>query len=161
MPVCAHSHSNYAVSGNRFTLIEQQHGGRIVDIIDRRSALLGLTAASVVLAFAPEASAQLTAISKGVQQRLYGENPSMIPGFKTVRIRDIIFQPGAKFDPRPMNNPMVCHMAQGELQIMQGNPNSTFTAKTHQVWTCNTGMTEGATNAGKKVAVMRVTDLLA
>ena len=135
--------------------------------INRRSALYGLGAASIVWtssgsqASAQAGAGQTTTIAKGVVMRVYGESPATIPGYKTVRIRDITMQPGSKFDPRPMTNPMVCHMAQGELQVVQGNPDSRFTAKTHHVWTCNTGMTEGAANTGKTVAVMRVTDLLA
>ena len=32
----------------------------------------------------------------GVVVRSYGETPAMIPGFKTVLMRDVIVQPGAK-----------------------------------------------------------------
>jgi hypothetical protein len=95
-------------------------------IIDRRLALAGLGAASAGLfgpapaAFAETGPGQSTTIAKGVVQTVYGEGPSIIPGFKTVRLRDIVVQPGAKVDPSPMH-PMVCHMAQGELLVSRAN----------------------------------------
>ena len=58
-----------------------------------------------------------------------------------------------------MNNNMICHMAEGELQIDQGDMK--FTAKKGDVWTCVTGGKEGASNTGSTVAVMRISDLLA
>ncbi|WP_246773902.1 hypothetical protein [Bradyrhizobium diazoefficiens] len=69
--------------------------------IDRRSALgIGLAAASV--AMMRPAAAQTTSYKDetpwpGVVVRAYeGETPSIIPGFKTVSMRDIIMQPGSK-----------------------------------------------------------------
>jgi hypothetical protein len=135
-------------------------------IVDRRSALVSLGAASAILVSgAPPASsqtarAQTTTLGQGVRQIVYGEGPSIIPGYKTVRLRDIVVQPGAKVDPSSMH-PMICHMAQGELQVTRTNPNETFVAKTYHVWTCASGMTEGVVNRGSTVAVMRITDLLA
>jgi hypothetical protein len=109
-------------------------------------------------AYSQTAGAKTTTIAKGVRQIVYGEGPSMIPGFKTVRLRDIVVEPGAKIDPTPMH-PMICHMAQGELELIRTN--ETFVAKTYQVWTCASGMTEGSVNRGSTIAVMRITDLLA
>jgi len=66
--------------------------------IDRRSALgIGLAAASA--AMMKPAAAQTTAYKDttpwpGVVVRAYdGETPSIIPGFKTVSMRDVIMQP--------------------------------------------------------------------
>jgi hypothetical protein len=134
-------------------------------IIDRRLALMGLGAASAVLvSSAPQADsqparAQTKTIAEGVREVVYGEGPSIIPGYKTVRLRDIVVQPGAKLAPGPMH-PMVCHMAQGELEVTRTNPDETFVAKQHHVWTCASEMTEGVVNKGRTVAVMRITDLL-
>lgn len=134
--------------------------------IDRRLALVGLGAASAILvsampqAYSQTARAQTTTLAEGVRQIVYGESPSIIPGYKTVRLRDIVVQPGAKVAPGPMH-PMICHMAQGELEVMRTNPNETFIAKPYHVWTCNSGMTEGVVNRGRTVAIMRITDLLA
>lgn len=135
-------------------------------ITDRRTALAGLAAIpSGLFGIAPPAYAetgpgQSTEIAKGVTQTVYGQGPSIIPGFKTVRLRDIVVQPGAKVDPNSMH-PMICHMAQGELEVTRTNPDETFTAKTYHVWTCATGMTEGVVNKGTTVAIMRVIDLIA
>jgi hypothetical protein len=135
-------------------------------IVNRRLALMGLGAASAVLvsetpqAYSQPASARTRTVAEGVQEIVYGEGPSIIPGYKTVRLRDIVVQPGAKVTPGQMH-PMVCHMAQGELELIRTNPNETYIAKTHHVWTCASGMTEGVVNKGQTVAVMRITDLLA
>jgi hypothetical protein len=132
--------------------------------IDRRSTLvLGLAATSaLVLGGTGPAAAAVgdeTDVAPGVKQKILGQGPAMIPGYKTVQLRDISWQPGASAPVTSMKNPMVCHITEGELQITQdGTP---FAAKKNYVWTCNTGTTEGATNSGSTVAVMRVTDLLA
>ena len=58
-----------------------------------------------------------------------------------------------------MMNAMVCHITQGELKIVQNGKE--FVAKKDHVWTCAKGTTtEGATNTGTTVAIMRITDLL-
>ena len=71
--------------------------------VNRRSAVaLGLAAASA--AMVKPASAQTTGYKDatpwpGVVVRAYdGETPSLIPGFKTVSMRDVIMQPGSKTD---------------------------------------------------------------
>jgi hypothetical protein len=131
--------------------------------VDRRSALvLGFAAGSVFLVgrsvVAEAAVGEEKELAKGVKQVVLGEGPAMIPGYKTVQLRDISWQPGASAPVNTMKNPMVCHITEGELQITQDG--KTFSAKKNYVWTCNTGTTEGATNTGATVAVMRVTDLL-
>src|SRR5437868_11739218 len=116
--------------------------------IDRRSAVaLGLGAASATLM--KPVMAQTTASpaptetspSPGVVVRTYGEERSLIPGFRTVMMRDVILQPGAKTkEDTEMMNAMVCHIAEGELRVVQdGKP---FAAKKNYVWTCNTGTKE-------------------
>jgi hypothetical protein len=100
--------------------------------VDRRSALaIGLAAASV--AVVKPAAAQTTGYKDatpwpGVVVRAYdGETPSMIPGFKTVSMRDVIMQPGSKTMAPPMENAMICHITEGELRVEQEG--KTFTAK--------------------------------
>jgi len=90
--------------------------------IDRRSALgIGLAAASA--AMMKPAAAQTTGYKDetpwpGVVVRAYdGETPSIIPGFKTVSMRDVIMQPGSKTAGPPMMNAMICHIPEGELRI--------------------------------------------
>jgi hypothetical protein len=132
--------------------------------VDRRSALtIGLAAASV--AVVKPTAAQTTGYKDetpwpGVVVRAYdGETPSIIPGFKTVSMRDVIMQPGSKTAAPPMMNAMVCHITEGELRIEQEG--KTFTAKKDFVWTCNKDTKEQAFNDGRVVAVMRITDLKA
>jgi len=132
--------------------------------VDRRSALaIGLAVASV--AVVRPTAAQTTGFKDttpwpGVVVREYdGETPSIIPGFKTVSMRDIIMQPGSKTAAPPMMNAMVCHITEGELRIeLEGK---TFTAKKDFVWTCNKDTKEQAFNDGRVVAIMRITDLKA
>jgi hypothetical protein len=132
--------------------------------VNRRSAVaLGLAAASA--AIVKPAAAQTTDYKDatpwpGVVVRAYGgETPSIIPGFKTVSMRDIIMQPGSKIPSDPMDNAMVCHITEGELQIDQDG--KMFTAKKNFVWTCNKNTKETSSNVSSAVAIMRITDLMA
>ena len=132
--------------------------------IDRRSVLaIGVTAASA--AVVKPTAAQTTGYKDatpwpGVVVRAYdGETPSLIPGFKTVSMRDVIMQPGSKTMAPPMENAMVCHITEGELRVEQEG--KTFTAKKDFVWTCNKDTKEQAFNDGRVVAIMRITDLKA
>jgi hypothetical protein len=136
----------------------------IMEDINRRTALvLGLAAASAV-GVAP-AVAQTTGapvdktLGPGVVERMYGQVPSMVPGFKTVQLRDIIFQPRSNFEARSMPQPMICHIVEGELRIVQDGKE--IKAPKNFVYTCNTGMREEDFNEGATVAVMRVYDLMA
>jgi hypothetical protein len=70
--------------------------------VDRRSAVaLALAATSVAITKPGNAqttgspSATETSPAPGVVIRSYGEERSLIPGFKTVSMRDVILQPGA------------------------------------------------------------------
>src|ERR1700756_2695898 len=130
--------------------------------VDRRSALaIGLAAASA--AVVKPAAAQTTGYKDetpwpGVVVRAYdGETPSLIPGFKTVSMRDVIMQPGSKTAGPPMMNAMVCHILEGEMRIEQDG--KSWTAKRNYVWTCNKGTKEQAFNDSNAVAIMRITDL--
>ena len=132
--------------------------------LDRRSALaIGLAAASAAVvkpAAAQTTDYKDTTVAPGVVNRVYGEGPSIIPGFKTVSLRDIIIQPGSKTpENQVMMNAMVCHITEGELRVVQDG--KTFTAKKDFVWTCNKDTNEQAFNDGRVVAIMRITDLKA
>src|SRR6201987_4349925 len=132
--------------------------------IDRRAALgIGLTAATAAMmkpAAAQSAGYKDTTPWPGVVVRAYdGETASLIPGFKTVSMRDIIMQPGSKTMGPPMMNAMVCHITEGELRVEQEG--KTFTAKKDFVWTCNKDTKEQAFNDGRVVGIMRITDLKA
>jgi quercetin dioxygenase-like cupin family protein len=129
----------------------------------RRSALaLGLaaTSAAVVTGNAiaqPYAATEGKEIAPGVRQVDLGKRPSMIPPYKTVSMRDVVYQPKAKTSNPGMTNDMVCHCAEGELQIKQG-PGMEFVAKKGDVWSCNKGLPEDTENIGSSVSIMRVID---
>src|SRR5437879_2750487 len=132
--------------------------------VDRRSALaIGLAAASAAMvkpAAAQTTDYKDTTVAPGVVNRVYGEGPSIIPGLKTVSLRDVIIQPGSKTpENQVMMNAMVCHITEGQLRVVQDG--KTFTAKKNFVWTCNKGTKEQVFNDGKVVAIMRITDLKA
>ena len=135
-----------------------------MDDIDRRSTFaLGLAAASALVFAGSEvaeaAVGEETEIAKGVKMKVLGEGPAMVPGAKTVRLRDISFQPNSSSAPTAMKNPMVCHITEGELQVTQDG--KTFAAKKNFVWTCNQDTKEQGYNDGNAVAIMRITDLKA
>jgi hypothetical protein len=134
--------------------------------VDRRSALaIGVAAASAAMVKGAAAQTTDPLAGKdttrfpGVVERAYGESPSLIPGFKTVSMRDIIMQPGSKTAGPPMMNAMICHILEGELRIEQEG--KTFTAKKNFAWTCNKDTKEQAYNDGTVVGIMRITDLKA
>ncbi len=132
--------------------------------VDRRSALaIGLAAASAAMvkpAAAQTTNYKDTTVAPGVVNRVYGEGPSIIPGFKTVSLRDIIIQPGSNTpENQVMMNAMVCQVTEGELRVVQDG--KTFTAKKDFVWTCNKDTKEHSANDGRVVAIMRITDLKA
>jgi hypothetical protein len=131
--------------------------------INRKTLLgLGLGAASSLLVgpreIAVAAVGDEKKLAEGVTVKILGEEMSMVPGFKSVRLRDISFQPGSDLKPAKMPNNMVCHILEGELQVNQNDKK--FSAKKDYVWTCTVGTTEGAANTGKTVAIMRIADLL-
>ncbi len=139
--------------------------------LNRRAAVgLGLATATAVLAMPQRATAETYGPSygptdgkergPGVRQVDFGRRESIIPAYKTVSMRDIIYQPGAKTASPTMANDMVCHCLDGELHIDHGGGKQ-FVAKKGDVWTCAKGMPENATNNGSTVAIMRVIDLLA
>src|SRR5438105_13099052 len=139
-----------------------------MDAINRRTAIVGAGAAAVALGGLVKANAQGAPAAsggtrppaeEGVTRTDLNQGPSMIPGYKQVTLSDITIQLGKKFGPNPMNNAMVCHILDGELEITQ-NPGTTFTAKKNHVWTCMAGMTEGGVNKGTAPATMRITQLL-
>lgn len=143
-----------------------------MDDIQRRPAVvLGLAAAATGALAAPRAATAETygpsygpndgrERAPGVRMVDISRRESMVPAYKTVSMRDIIYQPGAKTASPTMANDMVCHCLDGELHIDHGGGKQ-FVAKKGDVWSCAKGMPEAATNNGGTVAIMRVIDLLA
>ena len=132
--------------------------------IDRRSAVaLGVATATALVNVPHSGGAQTHAPSEGKEIRpgvrqvdLSPPRPSKIAGFKTVSMRDIVFQPGAGIAEHPMDNPMCCQVTEGELEIHQDGRE--FVAKKGTAWDCGKGTREGTKNNGRVVAVMRIID---
>jgi quercetin dioxygenase-like cupin family protein len=131
--------------------------------LNRRQTLLNIAVASVVLPVAP-AAAQTAAstegreVAPGVRRVDYSKRETMIPNYKTVSMRDNIYQPGASTSGSSMGNDMVCHMLEGELTVDTGSGDTLY--KKGDVWSCAKGMPERSKNTGSTVAIMRVIDLL-
>jgi quercetin dioxygenase-like cupin family protein len=99
--------------------------------------MLSLGVAASTLVIPTMATAQAPAgkeLAPGVRQVDLGERPSLIPTYKTVRMRDIVIAPGASTPERDMMNDMVCHMTEGELAVVQNKKE--FTVKKGDVWSC-------------------------
>jgi quercetin dioxygenase-like cupin family protein len=135
--------------------------------IGRRSALaLGVAAlaapalvssrAAMAQAYGPNEGKE---VAPGVRVVELGEREAIIPGYKTVKMIDVVFQPGSHAPQETMEHDMVCHMTEGELRIMQNGKE--FMVKKGDVYTCAKGTTEEDWNEGDVVAVMRVTELMA
>ena len=132
--------------------------------MNRRSALaIGIGAASApAMTWSASGSAQTSdgrEIAPGVRRVDYGKREALFGGYKTVALRDHVYQPGSETKNAAMANDMVCHCLDGELQINQG-PGMDFVVKKGDVWTCSKGMPENTKNSGTAVGIMRVTDLL-
>ncbi len=145
-PVAGHAHVRYAPPPTPVVALDRRH---------RIGTTRHLTATGTHAAGRRRAGTHPAA---GVVQRAYGETPAIIPGFKAVSMRDIIMQSGSSTPESPMKNAMVCHITEGEMQIVQDGRE--FVAKKNYVWTCNIGTREVARNSTNAVAVMRITDLM-
>jgi hypothetical protein len=136
----------------------------MTDMNRRRALTLGLAVTSVVVlkeeaAAQPYSASEGKEIAPGVQVVDLGKRDSMVPNYKTVSMRDVVYQAGAKSTNPSMGNDMVCHCAEGEIRIKQG-PGMEFVAKKGDVWSCSKGSPEDGENVGSGVAIMRVIDLL-
>ena len=97
-------------------------------------------------------------IAPGVRQVDLSKQEAMIPAYKTVSMRDIVFQPGSNTPDNTMKNDMVCHITEGELRVVQDGQE--FRRKKGDVWSCAVGTAEQGWNEGEVVAIMRVIDLM-
>jgi quercetin dioxygenase-like cupin family protein len=131
--------------------------------LNRRHALLSLAVAPSLISaerVAAQTSGQTEGreIAPGVRRVDHTKRETMIPNYKTVSMRDNIYQPGAGTSGSSMSNDMVCHMLEGELTVNTGSGDTLY--KKGDVWSCAKGMPEYSKNTGSTVAVMRVIDLL-
>ncbi|APO78197.1 hypothetical protein AM571_PC00459 (plasmid) [Rhizobium etli 8C-3] len=97
-------------------------------------------------------------LAPGVRAVELGKGAAMIPGYKTVSLVDLVFQPRSNLPVGSMPNAMICHVTEGELMVLQDGKE--FQAKKNHVWTCAEGTNEGARNDGSALAIMRIANLL-
>ena len=132
--------------------------------IDRRTAIaLSLTGAAALLGSklsVAATEAQGKEIGPGVHYRMLGEARSPIPGFEKVTWEEVTWQPGAKFGPETMKNPMMCEILAGELESTHGGHPEPQVIKAGYTFACKVGMIENNVNKGTEVAVMRIVNLL-
>ncbi|HEX2555115.1 MAG TPA: hypothetical protein VHL98_15560 [Microvirga sp.] len=131
--------------------------------VDRRTALIGLavtaTAVPIGQAVAQSSGAPRgDEIAPGVRSVRYPKTETMIPNYKTISMRDLIYQPGTGTSSSAMENDMVCHVLEGELTVDTGHGSHLY--KKGDLWGCAKGMPEHSKNNGSAVAIMRVIDLL-
>lgn len=132
----------------------------------RRPALaLGLAAAATpTLPAVAAAQMQMPSagegqeVAPGVRVVQHGKGSAIVPAYKGLSLYDVVFQPGSNLPSSAMKNDMICHIAEGELVVVQNGKEFRF--KQGDVWSCATGTEEGARNEGSTVAVMRIVDLL-
>ena len=138
-----------------------------MDTVNRRSAMaLGLTAAAAtpLLALATPARAKEYGptegkeIAPGVRVVEVGEGNADIPAYKSIKIIDIVFQPGAVAPATVMDNDMVCTIISGEFMIKKVDKE--FALKEGDMYTCSKGKTDMATNTSTVVGVHRIAILI-
>jgi hypothetical protein len=52
------------------------------------------------------------------------QQEAIVPGYKTVKMLDVVFQPGSHAPQETMENDMVCHMTESGLRIVQNGGGS-------------------------------------
>jgi len=135
-----------------------------MDDVNRRSALaLGIGAGSAVVITGHAAAQpfwppiQGREIAPGVRVVQHGKGDSMIPGYKSISMQDLLYKPKASSSIIQPND-RICHCPDGQLRVKQSNGHQ-FTAKAGDVWSCNKGLGEIVENIGGGVAILRVIDL--
>ena len=140
--------------------------------LNRRHAVtLGLSAAAAAPLFASATSAKAAGapnygpnegreLSPGRRLVEIGEIPSDMGAYKSIKIVDVVYQPGAG-DPTEavMDSDMVCYILAGEFSIKKAGKEP-YTVKEGDFYTCGKGKTDKATNIGSSVGVHRIVMLM-
>jgi quercetin dioxygenase-like cupin family protein len=91
-----------------------------------------------------------------------GEAPSEIAAYKSIKIIDMVYQPGAS-DPTEavmdMDMDMVCHILAGEFTIKKMGKDP-YTVKAGDIYTCGKGRTDQAKNISNEVGIHRIALLI-
>lgn len=140
--------------------------------MSRRSAVaLSLTAAAAAPLFTAATSAKAAGapnygpnegreLSPGRRLVEIGEIPSEMEAYKSVKIVDVVYQPGAA-DPKEavMDVDMMCYILAGEFSIKKAGKEP-YTVKEGDFYTCGKGKTDKATNIGSGVGIHRIAMLM-
>src|SRR3954470_13771280 len=134
-------------------------------LMTRRSAVtLGLTVAAATPLLGVASSAQGAGapaygpndgreLSPGRRLVEIGEIPSEMGAYKSIKIVDVVYQPGAA-DPTEavMSSDMVCYILAGEFSIKKAGKEP-YAVKEGDFYTCGKGKTDKATNIGPGVGI--------
>ena len=137
----------------------------------RHAVMLGLSAAAAAPLFASATSAKAAdapnygpnegrELSPGRRLVEIGEIPSDMEAYKSIKIVDVVYQPGAG-DPTEaaMNSDMLCYILAGEFSIKKAGKEP-YTVKEGDFYTCGKGKTDKATNIGSGVGIHRIVMLM-
>ncbi|WP_262297755.1 hypothetical protein [Microvirga sesbaniae] len=147
----------------------------MTEFMSRRSAVtLALTTATTVPLLAlvtPAGAAAVPGIptygpndgkelSPGRRLVEVGEAPSEIAAYKSIKIIDVVYQPGAG-DPTEaeMDMDMVCHILAGEFTIKKMGKDP-YTVRAGDIYTCGKGRTDQAKNISNEVGIHRIALLI-
>lgn len=141
-------------------------------LMSRRSAItIGLSAITATPLFASVTSAKAAGapnygptdgreLSPGRRLVEIGEIPSEMDAYKSIKVVDVVYQPGAA-DPKEavMDVDMMCYILAGEFSIKKTGKEP-YTVKEGDFYTCGKGKTDKATNIGNGVGIHRIAMLL-
>ena len=141
----------------------------VMENVNRRSAValsLTLAAATPLLALATPAKGAVPSygpndgkeIAPGVRVVDVGVGNADILAYKSIKIVDVVFQPGAVAPESVMDNDMVCAITAGEFMIKKADKE--FALKEGDMYTCSKGKTDMATNTSTVVGVHRIAILI-
>ena len=144
----------------------------MTELMSRRSAVtLGLSAVAAAPLFASARSAKAAGVpnygpnegrelSPGRRLVEIGEIPSEMDAYKSIKVVDVVYQPGAA-DPKEavMDVDMMCYILAGEFSIKKTGKEP-YTVKEGDFYTCGKGKTDKATNIGSGVGVHRIAMLM-
>jgi quercetin dioxygenase-like cupin family protein len=144
----------------------------MTELMSRRAAVtLGLSAITTAPLFASATSAKAAGppnygpnegreLSPGRRLVGIGEIPSEMDAYKSIKVVDVVYQPGAA-DPKEavMDVDMMCYILAGEFSIKKTGKEP-YTVKEGDFYTCGKGRTDKATNISSGVGIHRIAMLM-
>jgi quercetin dioxygenase-like cupin family protein len=144
----------------------------MTELMNRRSAVtLGLSAVAAAPLFASALTVKAAGapnygpnegreLSPGRRLVEIGEIPSEMDAYKSIKVVDVVYQPGAA-DPKEavMDVDMMCYILAGEFSIKKTGKEP-YTVKEGDFYTCGKGKTDKAANIGSGVGIHRIAMLM-